>query len=315
MESEGYLTMDLQARVTELCSTGQFPEALALIDHVIATHPELAGPFYIWKANVLGIAGQAEEGLKILQGLIAAGAWFSEPMLSFFPGLRAMEGLPGHAEALATCRQRHEEAQAAAKPELFTRFAESAVTPAPLVLALHGNMSSAAAATRDWEPAVQQGFFAGLAQSSLVSAPAVYVWNDWARAERELIAHYQSLVADPAVDAGRTILGGFSMGGGVAGWLTLKGAVPVRGCILMGPYIPDMEALKREMEGARERGVRVYILVGDQDTECLPLAQELYSLLRQHEIPAELDVIPGLWHIFPQDFGERFARAAKFILG
>lgn len=301
---------DLRTEVRRRFVSRQFAEALALIDRERQRFLAESQRIGNWLAMIFCAMGQPARAVAAMQEVVDRGGWYSERALGTLGGGEALETAPGYAELLSVCRRRHAEALAAAKPQLLTRLA--AASPAPAILALHGNMSNAAVAAETWAPAVAQGCFVGLCQSTEIEAPDMYVWEDWNRAEQEIRAHHAALLAHPAVDPERTVLGGFSMGGGLAAFLSLKGAVPVRGFIVIGPYIPDMEAFRAAVAGARGRG---YILVGDADEVCLPHARALFELLQGNGVPVEMEVVPELGHAFPDDFPERLQQALAFVLG
>ncbi|HWI65724.1 MAG TPA: hypothetical protein VNT75_28170 [Symbiobacteriaceae bacterium] len=306
--------VEFRAAVFQLFRTRRFEEALALIDRERANHPGQIARIGNWRAILFAALGQPDKGLVALQEAVAGGAWYSTRIMEQDETMKPIRELPEFQDLLAICGRRQAEAQATTKPELVVQFDAAAPTPAPMVLALHGNMACAAASVYDWAPAVAQGCFTGLAQSSQIEGPDMYVWDDWEKAQAEVREHYRSLAENPAVDRSRTVLGGFSMGGGTVARMALEGALPVRGFLAVGPYIPDMEPLRAALAGARERGIRGYILIGAEDQICRDYAQGLFDLMRSHDVPVEVEVIPDLGHAYPPDFAERFARAMAFIL-
>lgn len=306
--------VEFRATTFQLFRAGRYDEALALIAQQRPNFPGQLARMGNWEATLYAALGQPEKALAALQETVAGGAWYSEQALEHDAALKTVRELPGYPELLAVCRQRHAEARAAARPELLVQVAESAPLPAPTILALHGNMASASASVYDWAPAVAQGYCVGMAQSSQIEGPDMFIWNDTDKAEAEVREHFRALASDPRADAGRAVLGGFSMGGDIVVRMALSGAVPVRGFLAVSPYIPDMAKVEAALAGARERGVRGYILIGAEDQISLSHAQGLFNLLRSHDIPVEIETIPEVGHMFPPDFAERFARALQFIL-
>jgi predicted esterase len=115
------------------------------------------------------------------------------------------------------------------------------------------------------------------------------------------------------IDEERIVLGGFSMGGGLAAWLALSGAIKARGFILVGPWVPDMDQLLPLMEKDEVRRLRGYIIVGENDEVCREISLTLAEHLRAHGIQCELEVHPGLAHEHPPDFEKSLADALEYI--
>jgi len=58
--------------------------------------------------------------------------------------------------------------------------------------------------------------------------------------------------------------------------------------------------------------VRGYILVGDQDHECLGVSRKVVEILNTRGIPCELEARPGLGHSYPADFVEVVSKGLSF---
>jgi hypothetical protein len=78
--------------------------------------------------------------------------------------------------------------------------------------------------------------------------------------------------------------------------------------------LADLDLLEETARPAARRGVRGWLITGDRDA-----AQQAVELLHAQLLDAGLecriDVIPGLGHTFPDDFGERLKAALPFLLG
>lgn len=304
---------ELRAAFFRAYQEKRYEDALELLTREIGNFPQHQVRLTNWQAALYEAVGQPAEALKVMAVYVAGGGWYGERAL-MDDDFKATRELPGFADLLATCRARQAAAEAAVRPELQVHCTVPAGAGAPVLVALHGNHGSLAQSEPAWGPAADLGYVVGLAQSTQIEAPGMYVWDDWDRGETEAAGHFRQLADHPAADPTRMVVGGFSMGGGLAAHLALKGTASVRGFVALGPYIPDFGRVKAALAGARERGVRGYLLCGDQDRISLEHAQQLYDLTRQHDIPVELDVIGGLGHEFPVDFQERLERALAFVL-
>lgn len=94
------------------------------------------------------------------------------------------------------------------EPELFAH--------APLNVALHGNNTNAGIIQEYWKDLWHFGWGLAFPQSPQVSGNGVYVWNDIARAEKELKEQSAALPRRFAVDPARTVISGFFRGGHAA---------------------------------------------------------------------------------------------------
>jgi predicted esterase len=303
----------VRAAVFQAYQEKRYQNALDLVAQAISHFPEHEVRLTNWQAVLYEALGQPEEALVVMTRFVSAGGWYSERIL-MDDDFQATRALPGFADLLAACRERQAAAVAAVRPELQVRCNVSAGAGAPTLVVLHGNHGDMNQSEPAWAPAADLGCVVGLAQSTQIEAPGMYVWDDWAKGENEVVGHLSQIAAHPAADAKRMVLCGFSMGAGLAAYLALKGSAPVRGFVVLGPYLPDMDQVKATLAGARERGVRGYIMCGDHDRISLEHAQHLHDFMRENGLPVGLDVIAGLGHEYPPDFRERLERALAFVL-
>jgi hypothetical protein len=254
--------------------------------------------------------------LQLLEEALAAGFWYAEAQLREDPDLQPLQGLPEFERLVEICRKRHDEAQAQAAPALITLQPEGQCQagrqPCPLLLALHGNYKTAEDSVGFWRSAVFKEWLLALPQSSQVRGPDGYVWNDREWAVREIKEHFASLCEQYAVDPDRVVVAGFSLGGELAIWLALSGTIEARGFIAVGPSGPYMRKPDDWIpfiEASQGRGLRGYLVVGEQDVFCYEGTQSLAALLKSGDIPCELEVHPNLGHDFPPEFQQSLTRA------
>ncbi|MBK6430369.1 hypothetical protein [Candidatus Amarolinea dominans] len=212
---------------------------------------------------------------------------------------------------LDICRGQQAAAQRTAQPEL--RLMWPVTTPAPLLVALHGNQHNVADTAPAWEPLTAAGWCVALPQSSQMAGPNAFVWNDLALATAEMRTHAETLRQHPRVDFSRCVVAGFSMGARQALWSVLEGIFPARGLILLGPWLPELSAWAPLLPRLAETGTRTYVIIGDADQSCLPHAQALIAALRGHNLPCELELHPGMRHRYPPDFETSLRRALAYF--
>jgi pimeloyl-ACP methyl ester carboxylesterase len=310
----------LLTQAAQFYQSGEYAEALDLITREAGRFPTEARRTYFWRVCMASLINEADLALRLLEEAVAAGLWYPETQLREDPDLLSLQGVPQFEQLVAVCRQRQAEAQAQAVPTLTVLEPEGgcreALRPCPLLLALHGNNQNVESSVGFWRPAVSHGWLLALPQSSQASGPDIYVWNDRDWAVREIQAHDAALRERYAVDPSRVVVAGFSMGGELAIWLALSAAIQVRGFVAVGPggpYIQAPDNWTPLIEASRERDVRGYLFVGEQDVFCYSGTQALATLLSLHNIPYELKVYPRLGHEFPPGFEQSLARALQFI--
>lgn len=309
--SEESRLQEIEQQYDHLVQAGDYAEALELIDREGHLFPDYSQKvIYAWRMDMAGRLHDDELVLRLLREAVQAGYWYAG--LRRDPDYAPLYGRPEFERLADLCEQRRAEAMAAAVPVLTTMPPAAGPPPYPLLVALHG--ANAVAEGGHWAPAAAQGWFVAIPQSSQVYAPGTYTWNDWEWAVREVRAHYDRLSAAFPVDPQRVVLAGFSQGGGLALWLALNGIIPARGLILVGPFLPDVDAVVPVLERNDRRGLRVYLVAGRRDRYCYGIAQKLAELLPRYGVACELVVCADLEHMFPADFDRRLPDALDFVL-
>jgi predicted esterase len=302
----------MQREFWRLYGSAAYAEALDLVTRHerLFTNRE---HFYNWKMCMAARANNAPLAISTLQDAVDAGLWFSRAVLHDDADLASMQGRPEFERLAAICEQRYASAAAQSKPELLLVEPPHAAPPYPLLVALHGNNSNATASAEFWRPATERGWLLALPQSAQLAAREAFVWNDRERGIRQVSDQVAALNAE--FDPDRVVVGGFSMGGGLAIELGLGAGFASRGFVAVGPYLPDVAALGQLIDSGPARGRRGYIVVGDQDDPCYQVSLDVAALLKEHGISCELEVHPGLGHVFPPEFPQSLERALCFVLG
>lgn len=92
-----------------------------------------------------------------------------------------------------------------------------------------------------------------------------YCLDDEARAVNDVAWAYERAVAQCRFDRDRVVLGGTSQGARIGIRTALAGdSTPARGFVAVVPALRDISPLEALMKGAASRGVRGYIIAGDQ---------------------------------------------------
>ncbi len=256
--------------------------------------------------------------VRMIEEAFDRGDWYGERVLRNSPSYASLQGLPGFERLVETANAK--QAELGRGP--WTLVAEpedgcSTERPCPLVVALHGNNRDGRSALEGWRAVVDEGWLLAAVQSSQVGGRDRYLWDDQALAVRDVAEAFGKLPAQYNIDESRSVIAGFSLGGETALRVALAGAVPVRGFILLGPGGPLMsapEGWQPLMLGAMARGLRGYILAGErEEAHSIESTRLMVRLLNEAGIACQLEVIPGIAHAYPADFGPYLRRALEFL--
>lgn len=295
---------------------GAYAQALDLLEQEASHFPERARDIYYWRMSMASRLYNLPLALRFFAELLEQGHWLPPRWLRDDEALKPLQGLPKFEEMVAVCKQKFAELQENARPELLIMHPDGAILtsaqPRSLLMALHGNAGNINGTLGPWSQAVEQGWLLVLPQSSQVSGENAYAWEDWEKASREIYEHYVSLTHRYAI-GDSVIIGGFSVGGGLAVWLALSGMLHAHGFVALGPYLPDVAMLVPLLEEARANDIRGYIIVGQNDTASLRISRQVNELLNDHGIPCMLELCPGLGHTYPPDFAQILTHALEFV--
>ena len=312
---------ELETQLFQLYQGKEYTKALDLATRAASQFPAEATSIYLWRFGLASLLKETALALQLLEEAVEAGLWYAESLLREDPDLQPLQGLPEFEQLVEVCRKRHAKAQAQAAPALITLQPEggcqAGLEPCPWLLAFHGNDLTAEGSVGFWRSAVSKGWLLALPQSSQVSGPDGYIWNDQDRAVSEIQEHVATICGQYAVDPNRIVLAGFSRGGELGIWLAMSGTIEARGFIAVGPggpYINEPDKWVPLIEASQGRGLRGYLVVGEQDIFCYEGTQALAALLKARDIPCELEVHPNLGHDFPPGFEQSLSRALEFVL-
>jgi len=310
----------LETQLYQLYQGGEYARALDLATRAASQFPAEVLRTCYWRVCMASLLDETALALQLLEEALASGLWYAEAQLREDPDLQSLQGLPEFEHMVEVCRKREAEAQAQAAPALITLQPEGGCQPGPqpcpLLLALHGNNRTAEGSVGFWRSAVSEGWLLALPQSSQIRGPDAYVWNDRDWAVREIQEHYDTLCQHYAIDPDRVVVAGFSLGGELAIWLAMSGTIQARGFIAVGPggpYMNEPENWIPLIEDSQQRGLRGYLVVGEQDVFCYEGTQALAALLKSRDTPCKLEVHPNLGHDFPPEFQQSLAQALEFL--
>ena len=187
----------------------------------------------------------------------------------------------------------------------------------PLLIALHGNLSNAEAELTQWRPALSAGWLLAMPQSTRTDEDGKFIWNRPGANEwpvEEIQTHYTNLLKQYPIDLGRVVLGGFSMGVGLAAWMALHGFIKARGFIMASPYLPYKYVEAPEMDIVISNQLRGYVIAGELDEPTFGWSGKFVDRVRKNNIPCEHATYPNMDHEYPPDFNQVLLNALNFII-
>lgn len=305
---------DLQERVFALYAERRFEEIHRLLDGAVERFPNHPSRVTFWQACIDSLLGDPKRALERLRRGAEEGLFWPENWLDTDPDLAAARALPGYEEMVEAVGRSAERANSnrRERPEVLL-FAPEAGPVRGLLIGMHMYERSAAESAAHWRPATEIGLVVVVPESTQVSGDGEPAWTDPAVTARDIrLAREEALDRYPEA-AAATVLGGASQGGARAAAIALTGdPFPCRGLVAVVSAYPDLPDVPATVRDAAARGLHAYLLTGDLDTT-RDQVEHLYADLMAGGVQAELDVVPGLGHEFPDDFPERLRHAIGFI--
>ncbi len=308
-------------RLQNLFQAGEYAEALEAATEAVQIYPEQRTVLDYWRMGMSARLGDADLALEILRQAVERGQWYSEVLLRRSPSFKSLQSLPVFEELVARNQIMAEQDPATQYP-IYTlrpeKRCQAGGPPCPLLIGLHSNMGTVYSSMGFWKPAAANGYLVAALQSSQALWKGAYVWDDRDLTERDVKHAYANLEENYAVDSRRLILGGHSLGGEMAIWLAIKGAVPAAGFLAIGPGGPWIDNLEQWQPLLREHtptSLRGYIIAGEQD---LSIPHEnietLVEWLNRAGISCELEIVPGLEHDHTPEYDPAVQRGLNFIM-
>ncbi|MBK9232776.1 MAG: hypothetical protein IPO15_18540 [Anaerolineae bacterium] len=215
---------DVLETALELYEQEAYAEAYAFVTAEVQQQGLESGQIYNFRICLANLSGQSDLALRLFAEALAQGYWSNPDQMLADEDLLTLRDHVEFLRLLDICRGQQAAAQRTAQPEL--RLMWPVTTPAPLLVALHGNQHNAADTAPAWEPLTAAGWCVALPQSSQMAGPNAFVWNDLALATAEMRTHAETLRQHPRVDFSRCVVAGFSMGARQALWSVLEGIFP-----------------------------------------------------------------------------------------
>jgi len=271
-----------------------------------STDPQEIRQIFFWRMSLAAVLGRQAESLSIFREALERDYWFSPKWLDREENLAAMRQVPEFQAMVEVCRQRFADLEHQMRPQLFIEQPVQRAAALPLLIGLHGNKGDGPYTLAKWSDLATDGWLVAVPQSTQVLSPGLSdrIWDDRERGISEIRDHVTTLQCNYTLDPDRIVLGGYSMGGGLAVWMALRQVIAVRGFISLGPAMMpgELEALPALLEQHSPAGLRGYFIVGDEDAMCLQAARSILEIMQSYGLAGELRVVPHMDHGYPPDF-------------
>jgi predicted esterase len=301
----------------ELSRSGKDAEALALALLIRREFPDQPAETSYFVAALYARMGQPTKTMETLESGLEIGLGWHEAILRRSPSLAGLQEDPRFKAIVTKSDARMRALEAATRVELDIVTPDSVAADAPLLMPFHGGGDTLEEFAPYWRAAATAGIVVCIPQSSQRRSTDTFWWGplegfDKERSEADLAFAFERVREQHACS--RVVFGGYSQGAIMAVTLALQQRpFPSLGFICVGPATPNLRPLLPLMEPAAARGLRGWILAGEQEPGLKDIVR-LHDELRLHGVACHLEVVAGLGHEFPLDFETRLVSAVGFVL-
>jgi predicted esterase len=256
-------------------------------------------------------SGLEKEALEIMkETVLDNGYWYEYDYLMDDDDLKPLYKFDEFQKLAKLCKEREADAKGTTESKLMVLKREN---DDALLIALHGDQENIEIARTNWDTSVTNKMMLALPQSSQIQFSDGYVWEDVEKGSNELKVHYEKILEENKMDIERIIVGGFSAGARVALHAILNDKISVRGFIFVAPWLPEIEEWAGLIDKLAEKGVKGYVICGDQDDDCYECTQKFVALLEEKKIRHTYKLVEALDHDFPDNFEQLLKEAIAYI--
>ena len=307
----------LTEQLIEHFQNQRYAEALELIMAEADNFPEDRMWADYWKMVSAARLENRELVYEVARRSLADGLWYGEILWQQSPSYTPLRGDPEFENIVADSLQAQLKDLPAGEPIVISKVPVDHSRKSPLLIALHGNQYTAERTLPFWESAVIDGWVIAIPQSDQAMFKGAFAWDDLEKSKAYVTSQYEALAKNTDFDAQQVAIAGHSMGGLIAIQTALEGRIPVRGFIVNGPAVPYLEApekLDKLLISARERGLRAYFILGEQD-DAINMAEvkNLAEKIKAAGIPCEVEMVPDATHNYSSVYNAALQRGLRFI--
>lgn len=242
-----------------------------------------------------GGADMSEKALAWIRKAVADNGWWYRPEVLEDGDLEPIKDNAEFIALKAVSDARYADAVAKAK-EVFSWEGKRAEK---LLLAVHGNTQNGQTARNDWEPLLGENsqWQTETIQSAEPDGYGTYRWS------YDMVSYQSVARALKRIQSegyGQIVCGGFSAGCDMLLRTVLFTPARCDMLILQSPWIPIMQDdAVRVIDAVGKKEIALSIFCGSEDADCLPMAEQLYTLAAQNGLGVRFDIQKGIRHQFP----------------
>jgi pimeloyl-ACP methyl ester carboxylesterase len=308
---------NLTEQLIQYFQNQKYAEALELITVEAPNFPGDRMWADYWKMVSAARLENRELVYQVAHKMLADGLWYGEILWRQSPSFAPLQGDAQFEQIVSDSLAAQLRDMPAGEPLVLTKFPTDHSARSPLLIALHGNQSTAERTLPFWASAVSDGWVLAIPQSDQVMFKDAYAWDDLEKARAFVTSQYEALAKNTLFDSQKVIIAGHSMGGLVAIRIALEGLLPISGFVVNGPAVPyldEPEELENLLPAARQRGLRAYFIVGEQDEAInAPEVKSLAEKMQAAGIPCELELVPNSTHDYNAAYDAALRRGLAFV--
>lgn len=270
-------------------------------DYLIENKKELdtcSSQVYNYLYCLAALCDKKDEALSWLEEAINQKGYWYRPEVFEDSDLDSLRDDARFDACKAVSEKRYLEAEKHAK----TVCTWNTVTKKHLVLALHGNQQNIQICRDNWDFLNHYSYQVEYLQSRELDSYQLYRWEDDGDGDAQL---EQAVVSIDWNQYESQTLCGFSAGCNVILTALANGKLRCKNVILQSPWIPVIEqSLEEVLQALKEKKISVFVICGDQDEDCQPLAETFVNKAKEHNVNIQDVWIKGLSHEFPENFEE-----------
>lgn len=174
----------------------------------------------------------------------------------------------------------------------------------PLMIALHGNQENSRITKPFYEKCIEYDYILAIPDSSQIVFSDAFSWNDYELGLEELIEHIDTISKNYPIDPNQVMISGFSAGARLALYSVLKEAIYAKHCILMAPWLPEINEWEVLFHNANLKDTVFHIFIDPEDKDCFEGAKILRDILIDNSIPHQYLIVKELGHSYHESFSE-----------
>ena len=273
-----------------------YAEAYRFLDDAYEKDAGSFGPQALYFLTCLaGGADMSEKALAWIRKAVADNGWWYRPEVLEDGDLEPIKDNAEFIALKAVSDARYADAVAKAK-EVFSWEGKRAEK---LLLAVHGNTQNGQTARNDWEPLLGENsqWQTETIQSAEPDGYGTYRWS------YDMVSYQSVARALKRIQSegyGQIVCGGFSAGCDMLLRTVLFTPARCDMLILQSPWIPIMQdEAVRVIDAVGKKEIALSIFCGSEDADCLPMAEQLYTLAAKNGLNVRFDIQKGIRHQFP----------------